>query len=268
MPLALVVIVRARRDVPTTAAHVRGALDVAGIVALATGLLAAMIALTRLDAQAATFGGPMLPVVCIVVAVVAFVALAFIEPRAAEPVIPPALFAKRQLAVTYALEVLIGALEGALFFVPAALVAAQHLSYAVAGMVAAVGAVVFVAVIPAAGRALDLVGSRMVLSIGSVLTALGLAALGLTLSVAAARDRVALARRRRLRRLARRADALHHHQRDAVADARHGRRPAQHLPHRRPDPRRLVRGRHRRARGSTTPPPTGSRSRRSRRSPS
>jgi MFS family permease len=183
VPLALVVIVRARRDVPTTAAHVRGALDVAGIVALATGLLAAMIALTRLDAQAATFGGPMLPVVCIVVAIVAFVALAFIEPRAAEPVIPPALFAKRQLAVTYALEVLIGALEGALFFVPAALVAAQHLSYAVAGMVAAVGAVVFVAVIPAAGRALDLVGSRMVLSIGSVLTALGLAALGLTLSV-------------------------------------------------------------------------------------
>jgi MFS family permease len=65
--------------------------------------------------------------------------------------------------VTHTLEVLIGMLEGALFFVPAALVAAQHLSYALAGIVAAVGAVVFVAVIPLAGRALDLYGSRIVL---------------------------------------------------------------------------------------------------------
>ena len=57
---------------------------------------------------------------------------------AREPVISPALFGTRQLVVTYTLEVLIGMLESALFFVPAALVAAQHLSYALAGIVAAV----------------------------------------------------------------------------------------------------------------------------------
>jgi MFS family permease len=73
-------------------------------------------------------------------------------------------------------------LEGALFFVPAALVAAQHLSYALAGIVAAVGAVVFVAVIPLAGRALDLYGSRIVLMAGALCTAAGLALLGGTLA--------------------------------------------------------------------------------------
>ncbi|MDQ6943299.1 MAG: hypothetical protein M3169_12400, partial [Candidatus Eremiobacteraeota bacterium] len=91
-----------------------------------------------------------------------------------QPVVPPAFFRDRQLLVTYALEILIGALEGALFFIPAALVAAQHLSYAAAGAVAALGAFCFVAVIPLAGRALDAFGSRAVLTAGTLLTTLGL----------------------------------------------------------------------------------------------
>jgi MFS family permease len=90
-------------------------------------------------------------------------------------VIPPRFLRDRQLLVTYGLEVLIGALEGALFFIPAALVAGEHLSYAAAGSVAALGAFCFVAVIPASGRALDRVGSRAVLATGSLLTAAGLA---------------------------------------------------------------------------------------------
>ena len=88
--------------------------------------------------------------------------------------IPPRFFADSQLKVVYGLELLIGMLEGALFFIPAALVAAQHLSYALAGAIAAIGAFMFVAVIPGAGRALDAVGSRLVLVCGSSLTACGL----------------------------------------------------------------------------------------------
>jgi MFS family permease len=79
------------------------------------------------------------------------------------------------LALVYGLEILIGILEGALFFIPAALVAAEHLSYAAAGAIAAIGAVMFVVVIPGAGRGLDAVGSRAVLTVGTALTAAGLA---------------------------------------------------------------------------------------------
>ncbi len=174
VPLALVVILLARRFVPKAAARVRGPLDVAGIAALAIGLLGVMIGLTRLDARAASFGNGV-TVTALVVAGLAFAALARIERRAKAPVIAPQLFATRQLALTYALEVLIGLLEGALFFIPAALVAADHLTPVAAGGIAAIGAFMFVAVIPLAGRGLDAFGSRAVLLGGATLTALGLA---------------------------------------------------------------------------------------------
>jgi MFS family permease len=165
IPLAIVVILLARKTVPAQRSNVRGPLDVGGIITLTLGLLAIMIGLTqlgRLLAPALAVGGVLL---------LAFVAF---ERRAKEPVIRLYLFGQRQLQVTYALEILIGILEGALFFIPAALVAAQHMSYAAAGGIAALGAFMFVAVIPGAGRALDAVGSRWVLTVGTLLTACGL----------------------------------------------------------------------------------------------
>jgi MFS family permease len=117
----------------------------------------------------------------IIVTLVSFSALAVIERRATAPVISPSLVATRQLVVTYVLETLIGLLEGALFFMPAALVAVEHITIAEAGAIAAIGAVVFVAVIPAAGRALDALGSRTVLTAGSALTGIGLWIFGLSL---------------------------------------------------------------------------------------
>jgi len=173
VPLGIAVIVLARTHVPAIAANARGPLDVAGIVTLATGLLATMGLLTRLYAFSGEVNAA-LAWAMVVVGGVAFVLFAFVERGAAQPVIPPAFFRDRQLVVTYALEILIGALEGALFFIPAALVAAQHLSYAAAGAVAALGALCFVAMIPLSGRALDRIGSRVVLTAGTLLTAAGM----------------------------------------------------------------------------------------------
>ncbi len=181
VPLALVVIAMARTTVPTLAAKLRGALDVGGIVTLGIGLLATMCLLTRLYAVDGVVRPP-IAWALLVTAAVAFGACALFERRAAQPVIPPRFLRDRQLVLTYGLEVLIGALEGSLFFIPAALVAAEGLSYAAAGGVAALGAFCFVAVIPLSGRALDRVGSRAVLAVGSLLTAAGLLifALGFT----------------------------------------------------------------------------------------
>jgi len=173
VPLALAVIVLARRYVPNVAARARGPLDVAGLAVLSLGLLGTMIGLTRLDPRAATFGNGV-TYGALAVAVLSFAALVPIERRAAAPVISPQLFATSQLATTYALEVLIGLLEGALFFIPAALVAADGITPIAAGGAAAVGAFMFVAVIPLAGRALDRFGSRAVLMAGAGLTAAGL----------------------------------------------------------------------------------------------
>jgi MFS family permease len=70
-------------------------------------------------------------------------------------------------------------LEGSLFFIPTVLVGALGMSYAAAGLVAALGALTFVIVIPLSGRALDRVGSRDVLLVGTILCEVGLAAFAL-----------------------------------------------------------------------------------------
>lgn len=172
IPLAIVVIALARTTLPATIANARGPLDVLGIALLALGLVGLMLGLTQYDVTGATSNlRPRLALTLGILSLAAFVA---IERRVPEPVIPPRFFRDGQLALVYGLEILIGILEGALFFIPAALVAAQHLSYAAAGAIAAIGAFMFVAVIPLAGRALDAVGSRIVLGAGSTLTAAGL----------------------------------------------------------------------------------------------
>jgi MFS family permease len=172
VPLAIVVIVLAQRYVPAFAPAVRGPLDALGIALLAVGLLATMTGLLRLDATSATANAP--AALSLLLAAACFLALVPVERRAAQPVIAPSLLRNRQIMITYALEILIGALEGGLFFIPAALVAAQGISLVAAGAIAAIGAFMFVMVIPGAGRALDAVGSRTVLALGTVLTSAGL----------------------------------------------------------------------------------------------
>ena len=163
IPLAAWVFFRAVRDVPTNAPRVRPPLDALGLIAMTAGLLAAVAGLTTLDPWLGIAG------VAILVAFVLF------ERRIAHPIVPLSLFSTPQLAKTYALELLIGLLEGSLFFVPTVIVAAQHRNEIEAGAIAALGALAFVVVIPISGKALDRIGSRSVLLLGSACTAIGLA---------------------------------------------------------------------------------------------
>ncbi len=161
-PIAAAVLLLAIRHVPTNAPHKRGPLDVAGLLLLSVGLLFLMYGISGVHPVTIVFG-------------VLVLAGFWLWERACRfPVVPPRLFANAQLAKTFVLEIVIGALEGSLFFIPAVLVGAQHLSYAAAGGIAAIGAFVFVAVIPASGRALDRIGSRDVLIVGTLLTEIGL----------------------------------------------------------------------------------------------
>ncbi|MGZ3497024.1 MAG: MFS transporter [Vulcanimicrobiaceae bacterium] len=162
-PLAALVIYLARKYVPVNAPRVRGPLDGVGLVLLALGLLALMYGISGTHPATIAFG---------LLVLAGFVAW---ERVARHPIVPPSLFTTPQLAKTYALEITIGMLEGSLFFIPTVLVGAQHLSYAAAGLIAAIGAFVFVAVIPGSGRALDRIGSRDVLLLGTFCAEAGLA---------------------------------------------------------------------------------------------
>ncbi len=162
-PLAAIVLVLANRNVPARAPHVRGSLDVVGLALLCCGLLAVVDALLSMRPIMAAIG------------VVLLIAFASWERIARNPVVPLSLLAAPQLAKAYLLEIAIGVLEGSLFFIPTVIVSIQHVSPAIAGLVAALGAATFVVVIPISGHALDRVGSRDVLIVGTVVTEIGLA---------------------------------------------------------------------------------------------
>ncbi len=163
VPLAIAVFALARIHVPANAPRRHGPLDGIGLVLLCAGLLAIVDGLLSSTLAIGLLGAGILA---------GFVLWEHLTPDA---IVPLALFRAPQLAKTYALEVLIGILEGSLFFIPTVLVGAQGLSYAAAGFIAALGAFAFVAVIPLSGRALDRIGSRDVLLAGTILTELGLA---------------------------------------------------------------------------------------------
>jgi MFS family permease len=163
LPLAAVVFWFARQDVPAVAPRRREPLDAVGLLLLCLGLLGVM------DGLIATR-----PVVAIL-GLGALFAFALWERLSDYPIVPLELLRAPQLAKTYALEIVIGILEGSLFFIPTVLVGAQDVSYATAGAIAALGALTFVIVIPASGRALDRIGSRDVLLVGTALTEIGLA---------------------------------------------------------------------------------------------
>ncbi len=163
LPLAAVVFALALVEVPADAPRRKGPLDVGGLALLCIGLLALMDGLIATRPLIAAAG----------VAILACFAIWESEARA--PIVPLELLRAPQLMKTYALEIVIGILEGSLFFIPTVLVGAEGLSYAAAGFVAALGAFTFVAVIPFSGRALDRIGSRDVLLVGAIVTELGLA---------------------------------------------------------------------------------------------
>ncbi|MDQ6826592.1 MAG: MFS transporter [Candidatus Eremiobacteraeota bacterium] len=162
IPLALVVIALARRYVPVNAMRARGPLDVQGLSALSVGLAALMLGLATSRYY------------LLLITAATSIAFYAAERGAKAPIFSPLLFANAQLMKAYGLEVIIGLLEGALFFIPASLIAAQHLSAVAAGAIAGMGAIIFVAVIPLSGRALDTFGSRPVLTAGASLTTIGL----------------------------------------------------------------------------------------------
>jgi len=163
IPLAALVFWLAMQHVPALAPRKKQPIDVMGLAFLCIGLLAVTDGLIEEHLLLGILGA-----ICLA-------GFWFWERYGARfPVVPPMLLRNAQLAKTYGLEVVIGILEGSLFFVPTVLVGAQHLSYVAAGSIAALGALAFVIVIPMAGRALDRVGSRDVLLVGTVAVEVGL----------------------------------------------------------------------------------------------
>jgi multidrug resistance protein len=177
LPIAVAVMIGAARLLPGGSVREPRPFDIAGMAALALGLVALSFGLNRVDASdflaslASLQVGPLLAA-----AVLLAIAFIYLERRATDPIIRPGLFRSRQVAIASALAVGAGLTEASVVFVPALLVTAFDVSTSRAAFMLlpivfalAVGAPIF-------GRLLDRLGSRAVIVTATTLIALGMAA--------------------------------------------------------------------------------------------
>ena len=117
LPLGIAALVVLAFTLPSRTEHLHHRIDYAGTVLLAAGL-SGIILLTSLGGNTYDWGSPQI-VLLGVVGVACLVALVFVERRAAEPILPPALFRNRVFVVTSAVAMVVGfALFGALTYLP------------------------------------------------------------------------------------------------------------------------------------------------------
>ena len=117
LPLGVLALIVLAVVLPSATERRSHAIDYAGTLLLATGL-SAIILLTTLGGN--SFDWLSIEIVALgVLGVLCLVALVFVERRAAEPILPPALFRNRVFVVTSAVGMVVGfALFGALTFLP------------------------------------------------------------------------------------------------------------------------------------------------------
>jgi EmrB/QacA subfamily drug resistance transporter len=117
LPIGLVALVVLAITLPAAAARAKPAIDYLGAGLLAAGL-AGIVLVTSLGGTTWAWGSADV-VLTAAIGVVCLLAFTFVETRASEPVLPPALWRERVFAVAGALSLIVGfALFGAVTFLP------------------------------------------------------------------------------------------------------------------------------------------------------
>jgi EmrB/QacA subfamily drug resistance transporter len=181
IPLAAAALWLTLRGVPESRdPQAGGPLDWPGAALAAFALGAATLGLTLLGGPA---GGAFLGGACIFAGLLAILPLTFVERRAANPVVPPALFRSRVFAGMNVVTLLLyGSLSGVLFLLPFALTGLRGLSAAEIGLtMLPLGLLIGVFSRPA-GAAADRYGARPFVAGGALLVGAGCVGLSLPLA--------------------------------------------------------------------------------------
>lgn len=180
LPIGALLIAAATRVLPGAARTVTGRIDVIGIVLLAfvLGLLA-----IAFNGLAGLPGGDLRAYARVFVPLLAGVFLAVllrrVERAAADPVLPPAMFASQQLRVIGAISVVAGLVEAGMVFLPTVAVSGLGVTESNASWMMLPLVVALAVAAPLAGIAVDRWSSRAVIRAGLVLLIAGLLAFAL-----------------------------------------------------------------------------------------
>jgi MFS family permease len=180
IPIAALLMAVGAQVLPRTTRTESPRFDAAGAALLAVLLAAAVLGIAQLDTRAfvASLQAPTVwP--CFTLVAVGVPLLWSVEKRAADPMLPPALFRLPQLRIVGIIALAVGGVEAGMVFLPDIVVwnfgvDASTASLAMLPLVLAVAAAA-----PLAGWLLDHVGARVVVQLGLGLTVVGLASLAL-----------------------------------------------------------------------------------------
>ncbi len=175
LPIAMLLMGMAWRLLPSTRLTRSFQFDWPGMITLSVALAALTFAVNQLDTtqlMTSLVSGNVFPFVMLVV--VLFPLFLWIETRAVNPIVQPALLRMPQVIVIALVALGAGVSEAAVVFVPTLVVEAFGVSSASASFMLLPAVLAMAVGSPTAGRLLDRVGSRLVLFISTVLTTAGL----------------------------------------------------------------------------------------------
>jgi EmrB/QacA subfamily drug resistance transporter len=179
VPIGIVLIGLAWRVLPRAQTPSSAPIDLAGAGVLAAALCSLALGLNRLESLWTDGDGAGLTVVCLTAGFALVALLVFIERRAADPILPPALFRSLQLRLIGAIAIAAGLVEAGMVFLPAMAVAGLGVAASVASFMLLPLVAALIVGSPTAGFLLDRRGARPVIQLGLSIVTAGLLAFGL-----------------------------------------------------------------------------------------
>ncbi len=180
LPIAVVVIFFAWRELPATRPEQVSRFDWLGMATLAVLLASLAYGINQIDTTNvfnSIFSLQVLPF--LLVFIVLLVVFLLIEKRVNNPIIPLTLFNRRQFSLANTLSVGAGVLESSLVFLPILAVAALGLAQSTASFMLLPLVLAMAVGSPLAGKFLDRFGSKAVLTVGTTVSAAGMFLFGL-----------------------------------------------------------------------------------------
>lgn len=175
LPIAVAVIIFAQRELPSSRPEKTSRFDWFGMASLAVLLASLAYGINQIDTANflnSLFSLQVFPF--LIIFLVMLVVFLQIEKRVSNPIIPLALFNRKQLSLANILSIGAGVVESSLIFLPILAVAALGLAQSVASFMLLPLVLAMSIGSPTAGRFLDRFGSKTVLSVGTALSAAGM----------------------------------------------------------------------------------------------
>jgi MFS family permease len=180
LPIAIVLILLAARNLPKSRKPDNCRFDFLGALSVSLMLAGFVYGINRIDTSNLLGSLVSVDVLPFLGAAILLLVLSiYIEKRACNPIVSPALFGRRQLNITHFLSFGAGFAEASLVFIPQLAIASFHVSHSLSSFMLIPAVVAMSIGSPLLGRMIDKFGAKPVIIAGTAIMAVGMFFLGI-----------------------------------------------------------------------------------------